>query len=107
PLTRGVTAIEATSMMTLSDIRARYGLPSDAAVFAALTAGDTLPALLYAAPEVHRLEPEKIFSRSWEDACHGSQVAPPGDLVLAKSGDSPSVIVCGKDGEGRACCGVC
>src|SRR5262249_1308268 len=44
PLTRGVTAIEATSMMTLSDIRARYGLPSDAAVFAALTAGDTLPA---------------------------------------------------------------
>ena len=57
-------------LLTLSDIQTRYGLPSDADVFAALTAGDTLPALLYVAPEVYQLEQEKIFARSWQYACH-------------------------------------
>src|SRR5579862_1587183 len=94
-------------MLTLTDIRTRYGLPSDAAVFAGLTAGDTLPALLYAAPEVHRLEQEKIFARSWQYACHDSKLARPGDVVLAKAGDIPIMIVCGKDGELRGFVNVC
>jgi phenylpropionate dioxygenase-like ring-hydroxylating dioxygenase large terminal subunit len=94
-------------MLTLDDVRARYGLPSDADVFAALTAGETLPSLLYAAPEVHRLEQEKIFARSWQYACHGSHLAKPGDVVLTKSGDIPIMIVCGKDGELRGFVNVC
>ena len=94
-------------LLTLSDIQARYGLPSDADVFAALTAGDTLPALLYVAPEVYQLEQEKIFARSWQYACHDSQLARPGDVVLTKSGDIPIMIVCGEDGELRGFVNVC
>ena len=73
-------------MLTLSEIRARYGLPSDADVFDALDGGATLPALLYAAPEVHQLEQQKIFARAWQYACHDSQLQKPGDVVLTKSG---------------------
>ena len=94
-------------MLTLSDVQARYGLPSDAEVFAALSAGETLPAQLYVAPEVHRLEREKIFARAWQYACHDSHLKKPGDVVLAKSGDIPIVIVCGKDGELRGFVNVC
>ncbi len=84
-------------MLTLSDVRVRYGLPSDADVFAALAAGETLPALLYVAPEVHQLEQEKIFARAWQYACHDSQLRKPGDVVLTKSGEIPIMIVCGND----------
>src|SRR5215469_3466744 len=94
-------------LLTLSDIRARYRLPSDEDVLAALTAGDTLPALLYAVPEIHRLEQEKIFARSWQYACHDSQLARPGAVVLAKSGDIPIMIVCADDGELRGFVNVC
>jgi phenylpropionate dioxygenase-like ring-hydroxylating dioxygenase large terminal subunit len=94
-------------MLTLTDIRARYGLPADAAVFAALTAGETLPAVLYAAPEIHQLEQEKIFARAWQYACHDSELANPGDVVLTKSGDVPIMIVCGRDGELRGFVNVC
>jgi phenylpropionate dioxygenase-like ring-hydroxylating dioxygenase large terminal subunit len=94
-------------MLTLSDIRARYGLPSDQDVFHALTGGETLPALLYVAPEVHDLEQEKIFARSWQYACHGSRLAKPGDIVLTTSGGIPIMIVCGKEGELRGFVNVC
>ena len=94
-------------MLTLSDVRARYGLPSDADVFTALAGGETLPAQLYVAPEVHRLEQEKIFARAWQYACHDSRLATPGDVVLTKSGDIPIMIVHGKDGELRGFVNVC
>ena len=94
-------------MLTLGDIRARYGLPSDQDVFRALTGGQTLPALLYVAPEVHDLEQEKIFARSWQYACHGSRLAKPGDIVLTTSGGIPIMIVRGKDGELRGFVNVC
>src|SRR6516164_2057509 len=88
-------------MLTLSDVRARYGLPSDADVFTALAGGETLPAQLYVAPEVHRLEQEKIFARAWQYACHDSRLATPGDVVLTMSGDIPIMIVHGLDGQLR------
>jgi len=89
-------------MLTLSDIRARYGLPSDADLFDALAGGSTLPALLYVAREVHQLEQQKIFARAWQYACHDSQVGKPGDVVITKSGEIPIMILCGKDGELRS-----
>jgi phenylpropionate dioxygenase-like ring-hydroxylating dioxygenase large terminal subunit len=94
-------------MLTLDDVRARYGLPPDAEVFDALAGGATLPALLYAAPEVHQLEQEKIFARSWQYACHISRLEKPGDVALTRSGDIPIMIVCGKDGELRGFVNVC
>src|SRR6185437_10757981 len=87
-----------TRMLTLSEIRARYGLPSDSGVLAALAAGQTLPAPLYWAPEVHQLEQEKVFARSWQYACHESRLARPGDTVLAAAGGIPLVITCGAGG---------
>jgi len=94
-------------MLTLSDVRARYGLPSDEDVFSGLAGGETLPALLYVAPEVHQLEQEKIFARAWQYACHDSRLGKPGDVVLTKSGETPIMIVCGKDGELRGFVNVC
>src|SRR5262245_9439873 len=97
-----ISAIKvALRMVTLGDVRTRYGLRSDAEVFDALTAGETLPALLYVAPEVHQLEQEKIFARAWQYACHESHVSKPGDVFLTKSGEIPIMIVCGTDGELR------
>jgi choline monooxygenase len=94
-------------MVTLSDVRARYDLPSDTEVFAALTRGETLPALLYVAPEVHRLEQQQVFARAWQYACHESQLSRPGDIFLTSSGEIPIMIVCGQDGELRGFVNVC
>lgn len=94
-------------MVTLGDVRYRYGLPTDAEVFNALSGGETLPALLYVAPEVHQLEQEKIFARAWQYACHESQLSRPGDVFLTRSGEIPIMIVCGRDGELRGFVNVC
>src|SRR5260221_9977773 len=94
-------------MLTLGDVRDRYGLGSDTGVFEALAGGATLPALLYVAPEVHQLEQEKIFARAWQYACHDSLLEKPGDVVLTKAREIPIMIVCGKDGELRGFVNVC
>lgn len=94
-------------MLTLSAVRARYGLPPDADVFDALAGGQTLPALMYAAPEVYELEQQKIFARAWQYACDDSRLRKPGDVVVTKSGEIPIMIVCGKDGELRGFVNVC
>ena len=73
-------------MQTLDEVRARYGLPGDAEITEALDQGETLPALLYVAPEVYQLEQQKIFSRSWQYACHESRVKEPGDYAV-RGGD--------------------
>ena len=94
-------------MLTLSDVRARYGLPADADVLSGLAAGETLPAQLYVIPEVYQLEQERIFARSWQYACHDSQLSKPGDVVLTKAAEIPIMIVCGTDGELRGFVNVC
>src|SRR5258708_4084798 len=94
-------------MLTLGDIRDRYGLGSDTDVFEALAGGATLPALLYVAPQVPGLEQEKICARAWQYACHDSLLEKPGDVVLTKAGEIPIMIVCGKDGELRGFVNVC
>ena len=94
-------------MPALSEIRARYGLPSDSGVLGSLAGGQTLPAPLYWAPEVHQLEQEKVFARSWQYACHESRLARPGDTVLAAAGGIPLVITRDAGGELRAFVNVC
>src|SRR5215469_13847014 len=94
-------------MLTLSDVRVRYGLPSDAEVFEALSGGQTLPALLYVAPEDPQLEPEKTFTRAWQYACHESRLSKPGDVFLTTCGGIPIMIVCGRDRELRGFVNVC
>ena len=94
-------------MLTLGEIRDRYGLPSDSGVLGALAGGQTLPAPLYWAPEVHQLEQERVFARSWQYACHESRLARPGDTVLAAAGGIPLVITRDTGGELRAFVNVC
>ena len=94
-------------VLTLDEVRARYGLPGDSEVTEALDQGETLPALLYVAPEVYQLEQQKIFSRSWQYACHESRVKEPGDYAVARAGDTPIVVTCADDGELRGFVNVC
>ena len=94
-------------MLTLSEIRTVYGIPPDSGVLAGLDAGQTLPAPFYWAPEVHQLEQERVFARSWQYACHESRLAAAGDTVLAAAGGIPLVITRDAGGELRAFVNVC
>ncbi|WP_069814417.1 aromatic ring-hydroxylating oxygenase subunit alpha [Streptomyces sp. TP-A0874] len=94
-------------MVTLEAIRQKYNLPSDEEILDGLDRGHTLPAELYFAPEVHELEEEKIFSRSWLYACHESVLAKPGDYTVTQAGNTPIIITRGKDGELRGFVNVC
>lgn len=94
-------------MRNYAAIRDRYDLPADEQILAALDHGETLPVEFYVAPEVHALEQERIFSRSWQYACHASQVAKPGDYAVTKAGSTPIIVTRGKDEELRAFVNVC
>lgn len=94
-------------MTTFEDLRRKYRLPSDDEIRAGLDRGETLPVAFYVAPEFQALEQEKIFSRSWQYACHESKVAKPGDYAVTKAGDVPIIITHGRDGELRGFVNVC
>ncbi len=94
-------------MVALAEIRSLYDLPSDGEIAGRLAAGETLPVEFYFAPEVHALEQEKIFSRSWQYACHESVVAKPGDYAVARAGDTPILVTRGEDGELHGLVNVC
>ncbi|CDR06441.1 aromatic ring-hydroxylating oxygenase subunit alpha [Streptomyces iranensis] len=94
-------------MALLDDIRTRYGLPSDQEILRGLERGETLPAEFYFAPEIQDLEQERIFSKSWQYACHESKVAKPGDYAVTTAGNIPIIITHGRDGEVRGFVNVC
>ncbi|WP_257209971.1 aromatic ring-hydroxylating oxygenase subunit alpha [Rhodococcus erythropolis] len=91
----------------MSDIQNKYGLPTEAEMLASLAEGETLPAAFYSAPEIHQLEQEKIFAKSWQYACHESAVAKPGDYAVTKAGSIPIIVTHGKDGQLRGFVNVC
>lgn len=91
----------------MSDIRGRYGLPSESELLEALEAGETLPAPFYFAPEIYALEQERIFSKTWQYACHESVVARPGDYAVTRAGSIPIIVTHGADGELRGFVNVC
>ncbi|NKU54873.1 Rieske 2Fe-2S domain-containing protein, partial [Rhodococcus hoagii] len=94
-------------MVQMEDVRTKYGLPSTDEMLARLDAGETLPAPFYYAPEIHRLEQEKIFAKSWQYACHESAVAKPGDYAVTRAGSVPIIVTHGKDGQLRGFVNVC
>lgn len=96
-----------TTELTFEEVRLSYGLPSDEEMFKALEDGHTLPATFYAAPEIHKLEQERIFSKSWQYACHESLLEKPGDYAVTKAGGIPIIITHGRDGELRGFVNVC
>lgn len=69
--------------------------------------GATLPADWYADPAIHRLEQERIFTRSWQYAGRLDLVSEPGDFFTCSAGRVPVAVVRGAEGELRAFVNVC
>src|SRR5262245_47516101 len=67
----------------------------------------TLPAAYYTDPGVFEREKECIFFRSWNFACHQSQVREPGRYVACAIADQNIAVLRGHDGQLRAFYNVC
>jgi choline monooxygenase len=72
-----------------------------------LDQGLTLPARWYSDPDIHRLEQERIFRRSWQYGGTAESVAEPGSYFTCRAGDVPILVVRGRDGELRGFVNVC
>jgi choline monooxygenase len=65
------------------------------------------PPSWYTDADALRRERAAIFGRSWLVACHGSDVAEPGDYVAHRTGGREIVVLRGLDGTVRAFFNVC
>jgi choline monooxygenase len=72
-----------------------------------LARAHTLPARWYTAPEMHALELERIFARTWQPVGRAAQVAHAGDYFTAEVAGRPVVVVRDEGGELRAFYNVC
>ena len=70
-------------------------------------AAKTLPQEYFISPDVFAIEQEQIFSRQWILVGHQSQVATPGDYILAEIAGESVIIVRDKGGEIRGFYNVC
>ena len=66
-----------------------------------------LPGWLYHDPEVHALEQDRIFRRSWQLVCHVSDIPAPGDWQALDVGGERIIAIRGDDGVVRALANVC
>lgn len=67
----------------------------------------TIPSAWYTQPEFHLFEREAIFASTWQYVGHTSQVAKPGDCLLATVAENPIIVVRDKADELRAFYNVC
>jgi len=72
-----------------------------------LAAATTLPAAVYADPEVHDFERDAVFARSWQLVSRGGKLKEPGDHVVAEIAGRPVVLVRGEDRVLRGFFNVC
>jgi phenylpropionate dioxygenase-like ring-hydroxylating dioxygenase large terminal subunit len=72
-----------------------------------LDRGLTLPASWYSDPEIHRLEQERIYRRSWQYAGPAERVAEPGTFFTCRAGDVPIVVTRDREGALRGFVNVC
>ena len=66
-----------------------------------------LEARYYTDPAIFIREAERIFFRTWQFACHASQLAKPGDYLTLRLFDQGLFLMRGSDGEVRAFYNVC
>ncbi len=71
------------------------------------TRGKTLPARAYTSPEVYEAEMREVFLKSWNFACHVSDVAEPGKFWTTTIAGEPIAVLRDKDGQLRALSNVC
>jgi choline monooxygenase len=69
--------------------------------------GTTLPARAYTSPEVYESEMREVFLKSWNFACHVSDVAEPGKFWTTSIAGEPVVVLRDVDGGLRALSNVC
>jgi 3-phenylpropionate/trans-cinnamate dioxygenase alpha subunit len=62
---------------------------------------------IYADPEIHVLEQERIFRRAWGFLAHESEVPNPGDYIERALAGEPVIIIRGNDGKVRALLNSC
>lgn len=70
-------------------------------------AGGLVPAAIYNDPEVHALELERIFGRSWTFLGHESEIPAPGDYCIRYIGEDPFIFVRDEQGDVRALYDAC
>ena len=58
-------------------------------------------------PEIHRLELQRIWARSWIGVGHIAEIPNPGDFVLRHIGQDPVIVTRDLDGEVRILLNVC
>lgn len=66
-----------------------------------------IPAFIFADPEIHRLEQERIFARCWLFVAHESEIPSPGDYVTRFMGEQPVIVARGEDGSVRVLLNSC
>lgn len=62
----------------------------------------TLPAKVFNDPELHELEKQRVFGKSWVFLAHESEVTEPGDYVVRYIADDQFIVVRDETGEIRA-----
>lgn len=92
---------ENLALDTLSQIIDRYD-PN-----APLSEAWTIPAAWYTDRDLHQLELETVFARSWQFAARADQLREPGRYVTAEIAGEPIVIVRGNDQVLRGFFNVC
>ena len=72
-----------------------------------LAEGWGLPTSFYADPQVHELDLNAIYRRSWQYFCPSTRLAEPGNSVIGMAGDIPVVVIRGDDGVLRGFVNMC
>jgi phenylpropionate dioxygenase-like ring-hydroxylating dioxygenase large terminal subunit len=67
----------------------------------------TVSPQVFADPEVHRLEQERIFTRCWLYVGHESQLPNPGDFIAGFMGEEPVIVCRGADRQIRVFLNSC
>lgn len=77
-----------------------------AGVLAGVRAG-RFPAGIYSDAGIHRLERERLFSRSWQFLAHEAEVPEPGDFVVRRILDDSFIVVRDQEGTVRVLLNMC
>lgn len=66
-----------------------------------------IPAYIYNSPDIHALEKERLFSRSWVFVAHESEIPEPGDYLVRRVLDDSFIVVRDEQGQVRVMFNMC
>jgi phthalate 3,4-dioxygenase subunit alpha len=65
------------------------------------------PAGIYSDPEIHQLERDRLFARTWQFLAHDSEIPEPGDYVVRRILDDSFIVVRDETGQVRVLLNMC